>query len=429
MDIQDLSIVNEPLLEVNVDTMLKIVTERIEKLNEDKRAEKKEKEKNVEEDQEIEAPPEPEPEPENIALTEREMDEVMYDITSIPRFWVVKDVEETNRSIDLIESKVGELLFPEGFNDEAVQDLQVAVFALMFGLDFESSTYIYPVYSALNMANDYIVSPTTQKSVEKEAITFEDILSALTLAKPPITTDFGTDEAIVYAKIVLYRFLLSRIGDVLLPTSPEEGATEVDQGLLMRMIPTSLLIDVGILSRGVEPTERDSSSYLTKFEKARLVGERAKEISFGSKIMTDPGDLTDPIEIAEKELRELVMPLKVCRKFPDGSKRIWCASSLAKARDEFYETLKQDIDNASIIYLYNIAVDAGYAAEARSLLLSVLKEWGVEDLETELAEPRVMPEGLGTMFIDDVEDIMNAAGISTEDRRDPIHIVTMLFYN
>ena len=87
MDIQDLSIVNEPLLEVNVDTMLKIVTERIEKLNEDKRAEKKEKEKNVEEDQEIEAPPEPEPEPEPELVIEEvpiiEVDPKAYEIQKL----------------------------------------------------------------------------------------------------------------------------------------------------------------------------------------------------------------------------------------------------------------------------------------------------------------------------------------------------------
>lgn len=59
---------------------------------------------------------------------------------------------------------------------------------------------------------------------------------------------------------------------------------------------------------------------ITIFEKTRLIGIRATQISQGAEILTKIGNLTDPIEIAEKEYNEGVIPLCVIRNMPNGNK-------------------------------------------------------------------------------------------------------------
>ena len=53
--------------------------------------------------------------------------------------------------------------------------------------------------------------------------------------------------------------------------------------------------------------------HLTRFEKARLLGARAIQISMGAKPKVELGDSLDPIDIAYKELEEGVLPLDVIR--------------------------------------------------------------------------------------------------------------------
>lgn len=54
---------------------------------------------------------------------------------------------------------------------------------------------------------------------------------------------------------------------------------------------------------------------LTRFEKARLLGARAIQISMGAKPLVDTKNLDslDPIDIAYEELKANVLPLDVIR--------------------------------------------------------------------------------------------------------------------
>lgn len=52
---------------------------------------------------------------------------------------------------------------------------------------------------------------------------------------------------------------------------------------------------------------------LTRFEKARLLGARAIQISMGAKPMVELDGIIDPIDIAYKELEANVLPLDVIR--------------------------------------------------------------------------------------------------------------------
>ncbi len=52
---------------------------------------------------------------------------------------------------------------------------------------------------------------------------------------------------------------------------------------------------------------------LTRFEKARIIGARALQISRGAPL-TIKTELTDPIEIAELELEKGTMPIEIRKK-------------------------------------------------------------------------------------------------------------------
>ena len=58
--------------------------------------------------------------------------------------------------------------------------------------------------------------------------------------------------------------------------------------------------------------------FLTKYEKTRLLGQRATQISCGAPPLVDIGDLDDSLMIAEKELMEKKIPLKIKRFYPNG---------------------------------------------------------------------------------------------------------------
>ncbi|MEM2849421.1 MAG: DNA-directed RNA polymerase subunit K [Candidatus Bathyarchaeia archaeon] len=59
---------------------------------------------------------------------------------------------------------------------------------------------------------------------------------------------------------------------------------------------------------------------MTKYEKARIVGARALQISMGAPILVKlPENVKDPVEIALYELERGVLPITVRRKLPDGS--------------------------------------------------------------------------------------------------------------
>ena len=61
--------------------------------------------------------------------------------------------------------------------------------------------------------------------------------------------------------------------------------------------------------------------FLTRYEKARIIGARALQISLGAPILTDiSGDIVelDSMRIAEKELLSGILPLTIRRTLPSG---------------------------------------------------------------------------------------------------------------
>lgn len=61
------------------------------------------------------------------------------------------------------------------------------------------------------------------------------------------------------------------------------------------------------------------SIFLTRYEKTRIVGARALQISYGAPILVDkPKNLIDPIKIAQLELKSRILPLTIRREYPSG---------------------------------------------------------------------------------------------------------------
>jgi len=72
---------------------------------------------------------------------------------------------------------------------------------------------------------------------------------------------------------------------------------------------------------------------LTRFERARIIGARALQISLGAPILVElPPSVTDPIDIALRELREDVLPMTLRRVLPDNTYQDIALSDLLKTR-------------------------------------------------------------------------------------------------
>jgi DNA-directed RNA polymerase I, II, and III subunit RPABC2 len=57
---------------------------------------------------------------------------------------------------------------------------------------------------------------------------------------------------------------------------------------------------------------------LTRFEKARIIGARALQISMGAPVLVDlPEKVSDPIDISLMELNENALPMTIRRALPD----------------------------------------------------------------------------------------------------------------
>jgi DNA-directed RNA polymerase subunit K/omega len=60
---------------------------------------------------------------------------------------------------------------------------------------------------------------------------------------------------------------------------------------------------------------------LSKFEKVRILGQRAEQISMGAPPLVDITGLTDALSIAEKEFLEHKIPFIIERTYPAGKIR------------------------------------------------------------------------------------------------------------
>lgn len=74
--------------------------------------------------------------------------------------------------------------------------------------------------------------------------------------------------------------------------------------------------------------KRTTTPYLTKYERARVLGTRALQLSMNAPSLVDLEGETDPLQIAIKELNQKKIPLIIRRYLPDGWYEDWTVEEL-----------------------------------------------------------------------------------------------------
>ena len=89
--------------------------------------------------------------------------------------------------------------------------------------------------------------------------------------------------------------------------------------------------------------ERVTTPFLTRYERARVLGTRALQISMNAPILVPLEGEMDPLQIALKELQHGVIPIIIRRNLPNGTWEDWKLSELAvdmeRTLDDRYQNL------------------------------------------------------------------------------------------
>lgn len=83
------------------------------------------------------------------------------------------------------------------------------------------------------------------------------------------------------------------------------------------------LLAPGEVSGGVQKSKRITTKYMTKYERARVLGTRALQIAMCAPVMVELEGETDPLQIAQKELKQRKIPIVIRRYLPDNSYEDW----------------------------------------------------------------------------------------------------------
>ncbi|CAM9160348.1 unnamed protein product [Phaeothamnion confervicola] len=109
----------------------------------------------------------------------------------------------------------------------------------------------------------------------------------------------------------------------------EEAATAAEGGAKVELVDVNAAEGDKAVSGGAKPVEeRITTKYMTKYERARILGTRAMQISMNAPVMVETEGETDPLKIAMKELRDRKIPIMVRRYLPDGSFEDWSIDEL-----------------------------------------------------------------------------------------------------
>jgi DNA-directed RNA polymerase I, II, and III subunit RPABC2 len=80
----------------------------------------------------------------------------------------------------------------------------------------------------------------------------------------------------------------------------------------------------------IPDNKRITINRLTKYERVRIIGIRAKQIMTGANILLRGIENKTPSEIAELELKHNMVPFKIKRRLPNGRYEVWKLSELEK---------------------------------------------------------------------------------------------------
>ncbi|KAJ2901142.1 DNA-directed RNA polymerases I, II, and III subunit RPABC2 [Coemansia aciculifera] len=112
---------------------------------------------------------------------------------------------------------------------------------------------------------------------------------------------------------------------------PDEQDDYMDEDVDMDIQDQDESVEIFLPEKNVEPTpasERITTPYMTKYERARILGARALQISMNAPVMVELDGDSDPYEIALKELRAKKIPFVIRRYLPDASYEDWRVTEL-----------------------------------------------------------------------------------------------------
>lgn len=79
----------------------------------------------------------------------------------------------------------------------------------------------------------------------------------------------------------------------------------------------------------MHPANRITKAILSKFEYTEVISQRSKQIENGGRSFTDDKNLSDPIEIAKKEIADKKCPICIDRYLPNDIIERWKVNELA----------------------------------------------------------------------------------------------------
>ncbi|KAL1927824.1 hypothetical protein VTP01DRAFT_3645 [Rhizomucor pusillus] len=110
----------------------------------------------------------------------------------------------------------------------------------------------------------------------------------------------------------------------------EEQDMEVEEGvaILDERTAANDATANGVELTPIEKKDRTTTPYMTKYERARVLGTRALQISLNAPVMVQLDGESDPLVIAMKELKEKKIPLIIRRFLPDNTYEDWHVNEL-----------------------------------------------------------------------------------------------------
>lgn len=250
-------------------------------------------------------------------------------MTSFKRFgnrWTINECLQLEREFDLLELSI----------DEMAQRHQRTPNAIMLKLDSEGHADYNVLYSNYHALNTQIVSQTKAEEEEDEEedededieldedgepIVKENVKKTNKVVKPKKATQLiledEDEEDDEYDDNYLQKFDNDLIKNYVNEFHPECLNHNYDEIAKLSVVVrnTDNII--------VDPLHR-TIPYLTKYEKARILGQRAKQIETGARpLVKIPENIVDSYIIAELELREKKIPFIIRRPIPGGACEYW----------------------------------------------------------------------------------------------------------
>ena len=87
-------------------------------------------------------------------------------------------------------------------------------------------------------------------------------------------------------------------------------------------------IDIISIKDANRNNDKITSKFMTKYEKTRILGVRATQLSMNAPAMIEIDGIIDPLKIAMKELEQKKIPLIIRRFLPSGAYEDWTLSEL-----------------------------------------------------------------------------------------------------